>query len=605
MSPRSKVFVASVEAGEHLEFTVTQLSSRTRLLSFGLLSGFLVFQACSASDSGGGDGSGNDSDGGGSDSDGGIDGGTDGGGLDSGIDGGTDGGGTDGGDDDNPTTCAQAQSSRSYIGCEFWPTITYNPVYTEFDFAVVLANGGSADANVTVEGNGQNITETVPAGGLKAILLPWNNALKGPEFSRTNTQGGRATASALVPASAYKVTSSVPVTAWQFNPLQYKKAMSELGGAQCGTQFGTADCYSASNDATLLLPTSAMTPNYRAFTRAGIYGGAPGLAYTSASSGIAITATQDNTTVEVQLSPTCAAETWNGPGDCLAAGSGVTAGKANDIKEFTLNAGDVLQLLGTQAAGDTQYHADLSGSVIVGSAPIQVIGFNPITNIPDIANADHVEEIILPGEVLGKEYIVAVPTSPSGVVKGGHVVRFYGNVDGTQLTYENQPAGAPTTIDAGDVVEIGPLTSAFKVTGTEPFAIGTFMIGGAGQGDGACPNFPCSGDPAFSIEVTPEQFRKQYTFLAPNDYDVNYADILVPDGASVTLDGAPVSATEPVVAGWSLARVRLDGGAGGAHRLASDKAVGLQVMGFGHATSYYYPGGLNLKLISRPPSIPR
>jgi len=24
-------------------------------------------------------------------------------------------------------------------------------------------------------------------------------------------------------------------------------------------------------------------------------------------------------------------------------------------------------------------------------------------------------------------------------------------------------------------------------------------------------------------------------------------------------------------------------------------------MGFGHATSYYYPGGLNLELISEPP----
>src|SRR5690348_11774667 len=44
--------------------------------------------------------------------------------------------------DDNPTTCEQAAAKRTYIGCEFWPTITYNPVYTEFDFAVVIANAG-------------------------------------------------------------------------------------------------------------------------------------------------------------------------------------------------------------------------------------------------------------------------------------------------------------------------------------------------------------------------------------------------------------------------------------------------------------------------------
>jgi hypothetical protein len=37
--------------------------------------------------------------------------------------------------------------------------------------------------------------------------------------------------------------------------------------------------------------------------------------------------------------------------------------------------------------------------------------------------------------------------------------------------------------------------------------------------------------------------------------------------------------------------------------LRSDQPVGLQFMGFGHATSYYTPGGLNLNLISPPPVI--
>ena len=32
--------------------------------------------------------------------------------------------------------------------------------------------------------------------------------------------------------------------------------------------------------------------------------------------------------------------------------------------------------------------------------------------------------------------------------------------------------------------------------------------------------------------------------------------------------------------------------------------MGLQVMGYGHATGYMYPGGLNLELISEPPNIP-
>jgi hypothetical protein len=245
--------------------------------------------------------------------------------------------------------------------------------------------------------------------------------------------------------------------------------------------------------------------------------------------------------------------------------------------------------------------------VINATQPVQVIGFNPITNIPDVSNADHIEETILPAEVLGKEYLVAPPTSPSGAVKGGHVVRFYGNFDGTTLTYEGS-VGGPTTLEAGDVVEI-ETDASFKVTGSQPFAVGSFMLGGASQGSGSCPNFPCYGDPAFSMSVTPEQFRTDYTFLAPIDYYSNFVDILIPDSAtSVLLDGVAVTATETVAAGWKIARVELQsenfaGTGDGSHKVVSDQPVGLQVMGFGHATSYYYPGGLNLEVISEPPVI--
>ena len=116
--------------------------------------------------------------------------------------------------DDNPTTCDQAAAKRTYIGCEFWPTITYNPVYTEFDFAVVIANAGISDADIEVTGPaGFSTTEKVPGGELKAITLPWVPELKGPEFSRTNTSEGRAKDSVLVKGGAYHVKSSIPVTA--------------------------------------------------------------------------------------------------------------------------------------------------------------------------------------------------------------------------------------------------------------------------------------------------------------------------------------------------------------------------------------------------------
>ncbi|HWZ90274.1 MAG TPA: IgGFc-binding protein [Polyangiaceae bacterium] len=529
-------------------------------------------------------------------------------------DGGSGGSGaTDGGTPDNPATCDDAKTNRTYVGCEFWPTITYNPVYTDFDFAVVIANGGDADAQINVTGPaGFTKTATVTAGGLTPIILPWVPELKGPEFSRTNTSGGRANASVRVNGGAYHVTSSVPVTAWQFNTLEYQKPLASVSGG-CGTSFNTMNCFSTSNDASLLLPSSAMTGNYRVISRSAVFGGAAGQSFTSDAGGFAITAVQDSTQVTIQFPKGCGTDTFNPPtlGGCLAAGTGVTAALAGATVMYTLNTGDVLELLGELATGDGLKHADLSGTVINANAPVQVISFNPITNIPDSAvNADHIEEIVLPAEVIGNEYIVAPPTSPSGMVKGGHMVRIYGNVDATHFTYPaGQPTGAPMTINAGAFVEIGPLTDPFVIDGDQPFVVGSFMVGGSLQapaGD-ACPDFPCRGDPAMTIMVTPKQFRQTYTFLAPSDYETSFADILVPDGATATLDGAPLGAPQAIgTFGWGIVRAPLDAAGGGVHKLATTdpKGLGLQVMGFGHATSYEYPGGLNLKLISTPPVIP-
>jgi hypothetical protein len=60
------------------------------------------------------------------------------------------------------------------------------------------------------------------------------------------------------------------------------------------------------------------------------------------------------------------------------------------------------------------------------------------------------------------------------------------------------------------------------------------------------------------------------------------------------------------MSGWGIVRAPLDSSKGGVHQLVTTDArgLGLQVMGFGHATSYEYPGGLNLHLISTPPVIP-
>src|SRR6185436_18475 len=257
--------------------------------------------------------------------------------------------------------------------------------------------------------------------------------------------------------------------------------------------------------------------------------------------------------------------------------------------------------------------------------PVQVIAFNAIANLPDstVANADHMEETVLPAEVIGKKYIVVPPTTPNGN-SVGHVVRIYGNVDNTHLTYSPAaPPGAPMTINAGETVQLpyypkaaqGCFTTAdhcmtnvpFVVEGDQPFAVASFMVGGFLQNMNS--DYDGPGDPSMTLEVTPEQFRKSYTFLAPTDYLKNYADVLVPTGASVTLDGTKVNDTPTAIgtSGWDFLRLALGPGMGGVHKISTDegKTLGLQIAGFGNATSYSYPGGLNLKLISAPPPIVR
>jgi hypothetical protein len=353
----------------------------------------------------------------------------------------------------------------------------------------------------------------------------------------------------------------------------------------------------------LLIPSSALTGNYRVTSKSAFpIGATDGTGVSDAAGGFTITGTQDTTHVKVQLT------------DDLAVGTGIAGGKKGAIVEFDINAGDVLELLSQPAPFADMPHSDISGSVVNASKPVQVIGFNPLTTVPSLpvpvpgsCCADHLEETVLPAEVLGKDYLVASPSTHKGL-NSGHYVRFFGNFDGTTLQYLGMsPAGAPSTLSAGQIVEVDS-TAGFEVVGSMPFAITSIMKSATAQNgcltsqtDPDC----FIGDSSMSDVVAVEQYRTDYIFLAPDDFAFNWADVMVPTGANVTLDGAPLGGTAEVVTpDWSVMRVPLMGGANmGAHKLISDKPVGLQVMGYGHATSYYYPGGLNLTVIAEPPVV--
>jgi hypothetical protein len=508
----------------------------------------------------------------------------------------------------DPVTCAQAQASHSYIGCDYWPTVLANAVWSIFDYAVVVANAGTAPANITVTGpGGTNQTATVAPGGLTKIYLPWVSTLKATESD--NCGGSNPLmASIFAQGSAYHLVSTVPVTVYQFNALEYKGAGGPAGKswAACpgnstctnpaSPNYGArTGCFSFSNDASLLLPSTAMTGNYRAMGNAGTTFTYRRQSYSYPGGYIAITAIQNNTTVTVSVSQ-------NGN---VVAGPGITAAAGGGKVVLTMNAGDVAELV-----SDPNINSDLSGSLVQAtcggtSCPIEVFTGDPCLSIPENPTlgytCDHVEEANFPAETLGKDYVVTVPTGPNAVPVG-HLVRIYGEFNGTTLTYNPAtPAGCPGTIAAGQVVECGVVTADFEVKGSQPFGVGSFMESGAIVDP--ADSMGSEGDPSESFTTAVEQYRTKYIFLAPNDYDYSFGDVVAPTGASLTLDGAAVTGAGLPLgsSGYEVHRIPLGPGQNGAHVLTATKPVGLQVMGYGRYTSYQYPGGLDLQQIAPPP----
>ena len=393
-------------------------------------------------------------------------------------------------------TCDEAAKQKSYVGCDYWPTVVANSVWSIFDYSVVVANGQSTAAEVTVTGpNGVNQHASVAARSLTKLYLPWVAELKGPdadECACTNC-GSAIPFSKSVKAlkSAYHLVSSLPVTVYQFNALEYRPAggppgkdwSSCPGNQYCEPISGRAGCFSFTNDAALLLPSTAMTGNYRV---TGMHGQSADDVisghYAINGSFVSITAVEDGTTVKVLVSRM----------GQIQAGGGIPATGPNKVLQISLNQGDVAEL--SSPRGD-QY--DLSGSLVQADKPVEVIAGMAGTQLPQDKQAgDHLEETVVPAETLGKHYFVTVPSGPNGNAVG-HIVRLYGNADATHLTYAPmQPAGCPSSLNAGDTVECAGIVSAdFEVTGDHEFAVGTFLLASTIV-DPNAPYLKTRGDPS-------------------------------------------------------------------------------------------------------------
>jgi len=135
----------------------------------------------------------------------------------------------------------------------------------------------------------------------------------------------------------------------------------------------------------------------------------------------------------------------------------------------------------------------------------------------------------------------------------------------------------------------------FRVAASRPIAIGAFLSGQNTVFDQVNWN-DRAGDPSFFLLPPEEQYRTDYSFLAPPTYHQSYAMVTMAPGFTFTLNGEEVDPmdfdAELIDDGSRMrAHIPLDPGP---YTLESIVPLGLVVYGYDNYVSYAYTGGLNL-----------
>lgn len=458
--------------------------------------------------------------------------------------------------------CEQNNKVASNVGCDYWTVdldnaddgllgLSNNPMHVPH--SVVVSNPGIYDAELTffVQPPWQITlpTNIVPAGGSVELKMPVMN-VDGNELSQKGIY----------------FKSSQPVVAYQFNPFNADKAYS--------------------NDGSLLLPQNALGKEHYAISlgsRPDIAIPIPGMEGLPSQNGYftVVAPMPGETTVTVTLS-----------------GKGYV--KQNPVTKLPINKGQTVSfklkqydVLSLEAYSAGLTVADLTGSHIVSTQAVAVFGGHEEAVLDyqggpeDSCCAEHVEEQLLPVKAWGMKYILP-KTKPRGTEPDIWVVM--ASLPGTTIkTTPSIPGLDGKTIQSpGQWIRV-ETPQSFLLEANGPVQIAQFIVSQQ-QTD------QWTGDPTMIVHSPITQMRKDYFFMTPKGYSQNWAAVTRPKGETITLDGTPVPDTDfkPIGGGdWELAYVAVTPGQ---HRLESkDFAFGLSLHGYGNATAYGYPGGMNLQ----------
>ncbi|RLB54490.1 MAG: hypothetical protein DRJ42_08950 [Deltaproteobacteria bacterium] len=563
--------------------------------------------------------------------------------------------------------CDEATSNRSYVGCEFYAVdldnagIRVGSDASAQQYAVVVSNPNAIEIEVRVEVNDalfgaeasprELLSVRVPAGDLEilrlprrevdgsssnAVCLPDDRTCPGTEVCVCSSGDTAppclcrvtATASGIndgthtaVTSNAFRISSQLPIIAYQFNPLDNVGVFS--------------------NDASLLLPTSAIGRRYTAIAWPQTIANDsinPDNDFDSSRDDedlratLTIVGTERETTVNVTYGDRVV--------KVVGAGAIPEMGPRGSFS-MVINPWDVINLE-TQAL-----NGDFTGTVIDADRPVSVFVGSEASDVPRFDSyatrqccADHLEEQLWPDQSHGRRFMIARQPRRSVALNNAFLnpltdsvaetnepewVRVLATTAGTTVLNTTLPFPDDVAMLAEGESIIFRADQDFILEADKPVAVLQALP--SQEAVGIPSEYP-GGDPAIVLVPPVEQYRQDYVFLAPDLYAFDFVTITAKADTRVLLDGEPLdprvcttSAADglmrrpgdppptevihrcqfsfPDVIG--LPNVRVEDGdqsQDGVHTIVADDPVGIVVYGFDAFVSYAYAGGLNLEIIN-------
>lgn len=462
-----------------------------------------------------------------------------------------------------------ADSTGTERGCDFWAVDLENYRYScTSDLSCASGEtcvGGYCTPSPYAHPFGVAVAND-NASEVEVRILSRTGALLGSGFVAANSSATFTVPSSAASGSsidaAFRITSTLPVTVWQYNPLQ-----------------GATD---RTNESSLLLPTAALDNEYVVASWQTRNDTALLHGY------FTIVATEPGATdVQVRLTTATQAATVGAP-------VGYAAGGPYSLRLYE---GQTLTFSTTAIAG-----ADLTGSVVTATQNIAVFGGHTCANVP-LSNfyCDHIEEQLLPtSQWASTQFALRSPargTEPD-------LFRVIAATDGTTVSVTPAQSGFPVTLNRGQYADLYT-TQSVVFGATQPVQVVQYLVGSeypaAGQTctrDGTtatdvgclvqesslCSPVRALGDPAMTVVPPRASWRTRFRFWTSTDYVQHRLTVAAAPGTTYTLNGASVTPTSvTTVGGLSVGFVTVSAAGSNVIEASAAFSALLASYGCGHA----------------------